>query len=605
MDPRFDARAWPWFVASKRVGDPAPARAPAVVGAIGGFVAVGAIVLMLAWGFRLLMAAEGRIFDWPSSIYWTVVTMSTLGYGDIVFESNPGRLYSVLVVAVGALLLLGLLPLVIVRTIYVPMIRALRRSRVPRQLRSTVSNHVIITGEGTVRDALVSHFRATRRPYVVLVADVEQALTLHDSGTHVVVGNLDSPSTYRRIQAARAAMLFAGGPDTTNTNISFTMREVSRQTPIVTTASSAEACDVLRLAGSDHVLQLAELLGAQLAQQILAREPRTNIVTTFDRVAIAEISAAGTRLVGRRLGELAPDRESDIRLLGVWTRGRLDWAEPSHRLTEESFILLAGTPDGLRAYDRFLTRQIGEEDSSPSEEHVLILGGGRVGRALAGHLTAAGTRWTIVERSPTRVAEIPGDIVIGDAADHRTLQRAHLDRATTIVVTTHDDDTNIFLTLYCRKLRPDADLLGRVNADRNVLTMHRAGADIALSYPSAAVTAVRNVLRNRSRSLLAEGLVAFRAPVPKRHIGRTIGDLADEALEGCRVVAVAQHGAFLTPSPPHLVLERDDELLLLGTVRDEARLLQRYTHVRSGRRRERIDAERSDPTGPREPSPPP
>lgn len=59
-----------------------------------GGVLVGAVVVFSV-GFSALMALEGRELSWATSVYWTLVTMTTLGFGDIVFESDVGRLYSV------------------------------------------------------------------------------------------------------------------------------------------------------------------------------------------------------------------------------------------------------------------------------------------------------------------------------------------------------------------------------------------------------------------------------------------------------------------------------------------------------------------------------
>ena len=49
--------------------------------------------------FHLIMAREGQDHSWLSGFYWTMVTMSTLGYGDVSFHSDLGRMFSVLVVS--------------------------------------------------------------------------------------------------------------------------------------------------------------------------------------------------------------------------------------------------------------------------------------------------------------------------------------------------------------------------------------------------------------------------------------------------------------------------------------------------------------------------
>ncbi|TVR31640.1 MAG: two pore domain potassium channel family protein, partial [Nitriliruptor sp.] len=94
---------------------------------------VGSIALFSV-GFHVIMAMEGREFSWAASVYWTVVTMSTLGFGDIVFESDLGRLYSIVVLFAGAVLILVLLPFTFIQLVYLPWREATREARAPRSV---------------------------------------------------------------------------------------------------------------------------------------------------------------------------------------------------------------------------------------------------------------------------------------------------------------------------------------------------------------------------------------------------------------------------------------------------------------------------------------
>ena len=52
-------------------------------------------------------------------------------------------------------------------------------------------------------------------------------------------------------------------------------------------------------------------------------------------------------------------------------------------------------------------------------------------------------------------------------ADLEVLNDAGIKDATSVLVTTHDDAVNVYLTLYCRRLRPDMLILSRSTLDRN------------------------------------------------------------------------------------------------------------------------------------------
>lgn len=524
-------------------------------------------------GFHEVMAYEGRAFSWPTSVYWTVVTMTTLGYGDITFATDLGRMYSLLVLLVGSVLILVLLPFTFIQVVYLPWRRATRRAGAPRSLPASVRDHVVLAGLGPVTEALVDRLRAAGVRHVLLEADVEQALALHDRGYRVAVGDLDDPETYRAVGAERAAMLVAARGDEANTNTVFTWREVTDAGRIVATARSDDAVDILELVGTDHVLRPAEVLGAAFARRILVPSARSTVVARFGDLVVAEVSVTGTRLVGRSLAELRLRQQCGVTVAAVIDRGVLQPGGPDVVVEESAILVLVGTPGQLAAYDEAVDPDSGGADAAPGL--VLVLGGGRVGRATARALQAAGTPCRVVERDPGR-RRCDAEYVIGDAADRDVLDRAGLADATAVVVTTHDDDVNVYLTLYCRRLRPDVEVLGRVNVDRNLTTMHRAGADMVLSYASTGATEVWNFLRGTSTLLLAEGLVLFRVPVPSGLAGRTLAETDVRQRTGCTVVGVVRDGTTSTDVDPGTVLPAGGEVVLVGTDDAEERFLRVY-----------------------------
>ncbi len=120
-----------------------------------------------------------------------------------------------------------------------------------------------------------------------------------------------------------------------------------------------------------------------------------------------------------------------------------------------------------------------------------------------------------------------------------------------MVITTHDDDVNVYLAIYCRLLRPDIQVIARANLDRNVSTLYRAGADAVLSYASTGADAIWNKLRPEHSLLLAEGLEVFRAPASPELVGLPMGipdDPRPDRLRRAR--ADRRPRARLQPRPP-------------------------------------------------------
>ena len=235
-------------------------------------------------------------------------------------------------------------------------------------------------------------------------------------------------------------------------------------------------------------------------------------------------------------------------------------------------IMLAGTEEQLEQYDRLIgftghkVRQKGP---------VLVLGGGRVGRSVADTLKARGIDFRVVEKRE-RIASQDERFIQGSAADRDVLQKAGIDETPSILITTHDDNLNIYLTIYCRRLRPDVQIISRASLDRNINTLHRAGANLVMSYTSLSASTIINLLQPGKLLMLSEGLNVFRMSVPPNLENRPLRDLRIREQAGCSVVAV-QRGEQTHINPdPTIVLNRADELILIGSVESEKVFMETY-----------------------------
>lgn len=530
--------------------------------------ALVAMITVYSVLFHYLMAGEGREFSWITGVYWTLTVMSTLGFGDITFHTDLGLLFSIIVLLSGMLFMLTLLPFTFIQFFYAPWMEAQAEARAPRQLPKETSGHVVLTNYGPVSAALISKLNQYRYPYVILVRDITEALKLHDMGLNVVVGDLDDPETYRKVCIDQAALLATTHTDVVNTNVAFTAREVSADVPIVATALADGSVDILELAGCNRVFRLAEMIGQSLARRVLGRDAKTHEIGHFDSLVIAEASTAGTPLVGRTLREIRLREHVSITVAGVWERGHFKTVVPETQINESTVLVLAGSRSQLQEYDGLFC--IYHSTDIPA----VILGGGRVGSATARALKDQGIDYRIVEKAP---AGPPDDrVVVGDAADLETLEKAGIMETPVVVITTHDDDLNVYLALYCRRLRPDVQIISRATSQRNVTTLHRAGADFVISEASMGANGIFNVLRAGGILLLAEGLDVFRIPIPPSLAGKTIAQSGIRQETGCSVIAIEGSNGLQVNMGPDTLLTTGTELLVIGSVESEARFLDRY-----------------------------
>lgn len=530
-----------------------------------------ALITLYSVLFHYIMDYEGQSHSWITGFYWTLTVMSTLGFGDITFQSDLGRAFSTIVLLSGVIFLLILLPFTFIEFFYAPWMRLQKEKRAPSSLPPKTSGHVILTALEPVTNHLIKKLNQYHYEYVLLVGDLEEALRLHDLGYRVVRGDLDNPETYRRIAADRARLVATTANDMLNTNVAYTVREISETVPIMATANFQASVDILELAGSNHVLQLGEMLGRALARRVSGGDTLAHVIGQFDELLFAEAPVGQTPLAGKTVQESRLREQAGVTILGVWERGQFENAGPETLLSAGTVLVLVGREADIARYNQMYYH------NAHNKEPVVIIGGGRVGRAAGHELMARGLEYRIIERQPERIRDNNKErYVLGDAAELSVLEKAGIMETGTVVISTHDDDTNIYLTIYCRRLRPNVRIVSRATLERNVATLHRAGADFVMSYASMGANAILTLLDRSDVLMVAEGLDIFRVPMPDALSGRTLAEADIRRKTNCTVVAW-QVGDKITLNPdPHMPMPAEAELILIGAVTAERRFLERY-----------------------------
>ena len=535
-------------------------------------VAITVLITAYSILFHYLMALEGQKHSWITGLYWTMVVMSTLGFGDITFTSDLGRAFSVLVLLSGVVLLLILLPFIFIKFFFAPWMEAQARNRAPRELPPDTRNHVIITHYDPVTASLIEKLTSYKKDYVLVVEELQRALELYDRNIRVAVGNIDDPKTYENLRAQNAALIVATNSDQMNTNITLTLREDFEYLPIITTVESPHSLDILQLAGSSRVLQLYDLLGKSLASWTIAGDCKSNIIGRYQQLVIAQAPAIGTPLVGQTLAQSRIRETFGLTVIGVWERGKFMIPNPDNVIGRTSVLVLAGSETAMAAYDEVYSfYQICKIAGDP----IIIVGGGRVGHAIAARFQKADIPYLIIERNRKKTEE-DAHFVFGDAADIHTLQKAWFEKAPAALITSHDDATNIYITKYLRSLRPDMQILSRASEDRNVSTLHRAGADFVMSYASLGANAIFNFLMNEETLLLAEGLNFFHLHTPRSLVGKTLAQSGIREKTGCTVIAIQRQDDTMINPEPAIEIGASDELILIGTYDAENAFLNEF-----------------------------
>jgi voltage-gated potassium channel len=224
--------------------------------------------------------------------------------------------------------------------------------------------------------------------------------------------------------------------------------------------------------------------------------------------------------------------------------------------------------------------------------HAIICGFGRVGRRVATEFQAIGKPYVVLDHNPDALEaarELGALVVEGDGTNDDDLRSAGIERAQALVASADSDESNLFITLSARALRPDLRIVARASVDATARKLKLAGADqVVQPYTSAGLQMANVVLKPQVAAFLdivttAGGAVPelqFEEIVVTRDClasGRSIGELRIREHTGALVVAIRKLDGTLDVTPERdAVFEAGDVLIGVGTTEELAKLEQLF-----------------------------
>ncbi|MDQ8201508.1 NAD-binding protein [Pelagicoccus sp. SDUM812003] len=528
------------------------------------------VVAIFSVLFHVIMAWEGQQHSWLTGVYWSLTVMSTLGFGDITFHSDLGRIFSIIVLLTGVVFLLVLLPFTLIEFFYAPWVESRAKRAIRERVSPDVEGHVILLNYDPVSAALIEKLERHGNDYALLASEQEECIRLTDLGVNAYWGDPRQPDTYERLRLQHAGMVALTGNDFENSRLAFTIRSFREDIPIIASAESKSSRDVIRLSGANKTFQLPSLVGEALARRSHGGKSITHKVAQFEDLFIAEAVANTPELEGKTLAEANLRASAGVNVIGLWERGEFLIARPQSTINRNTVLLLAGSETQLETFDRLYRK------SDETQSLIIVIGAGRVGAAVCRTLESENANYRVVDRSPHLLKPFGDKGVRGDASSFEVLQEAGIIDARTVVITSHDDDLEVYLTIFCRKLRPDIQIICRATQPETISELHRAGADIVLSYASMGANILSNYFKHSDVLMVAEGLNIFKVQAPPDLQGKTLLEENLVLNTGCNVIAMIADQGMQAPPNPHTPITEGTELILISDADSEARFFSRY-----------------------------
>src|SRR5215203_1689687 len=286
---------------------PIRARIRIVLMAVLAAIAVGTLSFPLLEGWSIL-----------DSLYVTVQTLTTVGFGDVAPQTPFGRFFATLFMIVGVGVVLYALTSTVQSIVHSELFARYGHSR----KMSKMQNHFIICGAGRVGSHLIRSLRAVDGMFLVIESDQRKAEALMDANVPVLLRDATLEESLIEAGVEHARGLASCLPDDAdNVYVVLTARDLNPSIHIVARAAEEQAESKLIRAGANRVVAPTIIGGHRMAMALtkpavgdfLDSVTANDLELGFEQLEID----SGSSLVGRKLSETVIRSELNIVIVSI------------------------------------------------------------------------------------------------------------------------------------------------------------------------------------------------------------------------------------------------------------------------------------------------
>jgi len=312
----------------------------------------GVIVAIGSGGFYTIGGDEWSIID---SIYMTIITLSTVGFGEVSPLSDLGKLWTVIVIIFGvsgfAAILYELGAELIQMNTY--------RSRTMRKKISRLESHYIICGYGRMGAIIASEFQKKNISFVIIDIDDSKIIDIQENGYYHIHGDatLDETLINAGIKESKGIVVVLDN-DQDNLFVTMSSRNLNHDAYIISRCSKQDTGNKLKRAGANKVVnpyitgghRMAELLISPNIDDIVTIEAPDDISVDF---SIEEVSVNNFSVLNNKtIGELNIREKFNLSIVAILNKDGTKQLNPGPEinLTSDNKVILIGSLEDIKSF---------------------------------------------------------------------------------------------------------------------------------------------------------------------------------------------------------------------------------------------------------------